>query len=487
MTLKPFTVDHFVGWAHELTLDTGERWVVEDFFAEFVDDYFEGVPESWLLVPEGNAKTTSLAGLGVYLLEHRFEAMIPWAASSRDQAEIGYRQADGFVRRSPRLKSFLKCKGGYRRIENTLTSGRLQVFAADDGTGDGVIFTDAFLDELHRHKNLALYRIWQGKLDKRGGQMAAISTAGEPGSDFEETRDRIRRETPVIERRDGFIRCRSAHISLHEHAVTDGADVEDMAVVKAANPASFITEKTLANKRGRPTMTPAHWRRFTCNQATRGVSAAITEKEWADAFSEILPPEGEEIWAGLDLGWKADTTAIAPLWMRDPEFRLLFGARILVPPPEGMLDSREIEQAFLEIHERNPIHTVVMDPTRGETISQWIERELGAVVVEYKQTRPLQVLAYTRFMDGLSKGWLKHDGNPELTRHVLNAISYTLPRGDTIFDRPNPSRRNLEAQTRRVIDALDAASFVHSTAVAELYDEEELGLYVFDPHEAVAA
>ena len=39
---------------------------------------------------------------------------------------------------------------------------------------------------------MGLYRDWQGKLGKRDGQIVTISTAGEPGSEFEQARDTIR-------------------------------------------------------------------------------------------------------------------------------------------------------------------------------------------------------------------------------------------------------------------------------------------------------
>lgn len=226
--LDPLSAEHFRAWALELALDNGEAWVVEPHFLDIVSDYFAGIPEVWDIRPEGNAKTTEWSGLAVYLLEHRHRAWIPWAASSRDQAEIGYRQAEGLVLSSPRLRSVMKCQEGYRRIKNTLTNGRIQVFAADDNHADGIIPTDAFLDELHRHKNLRLYRTWRGKLLKRGGQMATFSTAGEPGGEFEETRERIRHETPLVTERPGYRLFRSAAIAMHEYAVPEGGNVEDM-------------------------------------------------------------------------------------------------------------------------------------------------------------------------------------------------------------------------------------------------------------------
>lgn len=462
--LEPFTSESFRVWALDLELDSGENWVVEPWFLEFAADYFEGVPESWLIVPEGNSKTTSTAGLALYLLEHRHRAAIPWAASSREQAEIGYRQAEGFVLSSARLRGFLKCQEGYRRIKNMRNPGRIQVFAADDKHADGIIPTDAFLDELHRHKDLRLYRTWRGKLLKRGGQIATISTAGEPGDEFEATRERIRQSTPVVFRRSGYVKCRSESIVLHEYAVDEGADLTDMALVKLANPFSGVTVEALAAKHASPTMTPGHWSRFVCNVPTRGESAAIQEREWFEAATGEVIPLGEPVWLGLDVAWKWDTTAMVPLWVRDAGFRLLGPASILVPPRDGTsLDPNEVERALVLVHERNPLHTVVMDTSRAEQLASWISDEFGATVIDRPQSNKEATQDYDRFMEALRMGWLRHSGDAGLTRHALNAVARVLPQGDARFDRPSQTRQSSE-QDRRVIDALTAAAMVHSFA-----------------------
>jgi phage terminase large subunit-like protein len=464
-TPSSFTVEHFRRWALELELDNGKPWIVEPYFEQCVEDYFAGLRENWWLVPEGNAKTTSVAGLAVYLLEHRGCAEIPWAASARDQAEIGYRQAAGFIRRSERLSQLMRCYDGYRRIVNLETGGRIQVFAADDRTGDGVIPTDAFLDELHRHPDLRLYRTWQGKLDKRGGQLATISTAGEPGSDFEETRTFIRQSVPIVESMPGFVRCRSDAIAFHEYAVPEGGDVEDMETVKLANPFGAITVESLARKRATPTMTLPHWTRFTCNIATRSEMAAIMESEWADAATTDEIPEGAEVWLGIDVAWKWDTTAIVPLYWRDAEYRLLGPATILVPPRDGTsLDPALVEAAVLEFREAYRVDTVVMDTSKAEQLAAWIESELGCNVIDRQQTNALACVDFARFMEALREGWLHHSGDQGMREHALNAVARVLPGGDARFDRPAANRRSPE-QNRRVIDALTAASMVHSVRV----------------------
>ena len=190
--LKPFTIEHFAKWTGNLTLDSGEKWVPEPFQLAFVKDVFHGYPSCWLIVPEGNGKTTLVAGLALYFCEFSPQPVsIPVAASARDQAEILYRQAEGFVLRSKPLHDLVssalqvirgklklevprfRALPGHRRIEHYKGS-RIQVQAADERTGDGVIFRLALIDELHRHRNLALWRTWAGKIFKQGGQVIVI-------------------------------------------------------------------------------------------------------------------------------------------------------------------------------------------------------------------------------------------------------------------------------------------------------------------------
>src|SRR5207249_11002872 len=134
----------------------------------------------------GNAKTTLCAGLALYKCQFKQSAYVPVAAASRDQAEIIYRQAEGFVSRSRAIRDKFTCLRGYRRIRCDEMGSEIQIFAADDRTGDGVIPDLAFAEELHRQRDMRLYRTWRGKLEKKGGQIVAISTSGEPGSEFEE-------------------------------------------------------------------------------------------------------------------------------------------------------------------------------------------------------------------------------------------------------------------------------------------------------------
>lgn len=305
-----------------------------------------------------------------------------------------------------------------------------------------------------------------GKLRKRGGQIIVISTAGEPGGEFEETRKQMRTQAPVIERRETFVRAAADTWVLHDWALPEDGDPEDLGLVERANPLSHVTRESLEEKFALPGMTMAHWRRFTCNLPTRESGSAISEAEWHAAVSQEPLPEGVPVVLGVDLGWKYDTTALVPLWVRDPEYRLLGPATVLEPPRNGaMLDPHLVEDAIAAIHERNPLELVVMDMHGGAQLAQWIEETFRCPVVDRSQTNTWKALDYARFTEALRAGWLWHSGDESLTRHVMNATAKQLPGGDIVFERPHRSRTGGDQlQAARVIDALVAAAMAHTAA-----------------------
>jgi phage terminase large subunit-like protein len=456
---EPFTLEHFRAWSERLKLSNGKHFQLEDYEARFVADVFAGYKECWLLIPEGNGKTTLISLVGLYHIAYRPEAWVPVAAAARDQAvDLIYRVASGFVLRNPHLTAQYRCHPGLRKIDFPAHRSSLKIFAADASTGDGVIPTLMIIEEPHRHKSLDLYMTWAGKLDKEpDAQLLAVSTAGEPGGDFEALREQFRQTATKLEREGCFVRAESPTSVLHEYAIPEDGDPEDLELVKAANPFSAITLATLEAKRSRPSWNLAHWRRFTCNLPTRGDDAAITEAEWFAQQTNERIPAGESVWVGLDIGWKYDTTAAVPLWDRDPHFRLFGPARVIEPPRDGnQMHPDEVKRVLIEIKERNPIHTVVMDMSNGSDIAAWIEDELGAQVVDRQQHNSLAVLDYQRFTEALRQGWLWHSGDAVLSRHVLNAVARVLPQGEIRFDHPRKSRLT------RPIDALQAAAMVHT-------------------------
>jgi phage terminase large subunit-like protein len=172
---------------------------------------------------------------------------------------------------------------------------------------------------LHVQKDLGLYRMWRGKCRKRGAQMLGISTAGEPGTDFEETRDRLRERAIERERvRLCWHRYVTPGLVMHEFKVPSVEQARDLDVVKAANPLSAVTKAQLAELLADETLDWGEdWLRKTCNIPARSSEAAISDADWDDAQVDEEIPAGVPVWVGADFAWSLDTTALVPLWVKD--------------------------------------------------------------------------------------------------------------------------------------------------------------------------
>ena len=470
---EPFTLDHFRKYVDLLVFDDGEKRGLEDWQLEVTADIFAGFREVWMVVPEGNGKSTLVSAVALYGADYSESPWIPISASTAKQARIIYDQAAGFVQRTEGMESRFRCYGGYKLIRSLRNGGiGIEVFAADAGGGDGVIpYPYAIGDELHR-TDMSLYRLWKGKLRKRSGQILGISTAGEPETPFENMRDDIRRKASDRKREGAHLRAEGEGLVLHEWMVASDDECSDMEAVKAANPLSTITQTTLREDFNSPTTDLGDWKRLKCNRPTRSAQSAITDKEWDDAQVDAKDAGAEM--AGFDVGWKWDTTAIQPLVTGKQ--RILTAPKVLTPPRDGSsLHPDEIKSAFFALLEDHPLKTIVMDMHRAEDIAAWIEDELGITVIDRQQSNTLAVADYDAFMDGLRNGTLKHTGDPEQRRQVLNAIARRLPGGDYRFDRPSSVRANKREQDRRVIDVLSAASMV-----VEYSNRAEPELSVYD-------
>jgi hypothetical protein len=442
--------------------------------------------------------------------------MIPVGAASREQAEILYRQAEGFVLRTPGMRQRFKCQEGYRRVKCLRTGGRLQVYAADDRTGDGIIPGGvALLDELHRQRDLRLLRTWVGKLGKRGAQLVGISTAGEPGSEFEEARARIHRQALEVIELPGHVRVRGEGIILHDYRVARREDAKDMAIVAQSNPLPAITPETLAKKHASPTMTDAHWLRMVCNIASRETSTPITP-ELLDplAITEVEDPDLEGF-GWLDLGWKIDTTAVGVLLWESDERRIAAGFKVLEPP----VDEADIVAAILHLQLRfTGLRGFVMDPNAGgQQMAQLLEKgEHPLQTDDDKRARydlpplngtpaePLEFWAHSQDPAPMSQAsmrldealrgstdeqgdlirpatlrWVKEGDWEAFRRHCLNGARKDISTSGDKWRYDRPADAKGERRKKYPNDALIGLAMGHNIAIEEIQDESGFTVEVF--------
>lgn len=454
-------------------LDNGDQWEPDDFQCDVAHDHFAGAPELWLLIPEGNGKTTFMGGFSLYHADYTESASVLLAASSRDQCGLLLGQAAGFVYRTPGLNNKrFRVFEGYRRISALRTHGVIQVFAADDRTGDGVIPTLALLDELHRHRDLRLYRTWVGKLLKRDGQLVAISTAGEPNGEFEQTRARIHASaTESEERGPCFVRSVGEGIVLHDYRLGDKDKAHDLDVVKLANPLSTIEVDGLRRKHDSPTMTEAHWLRFVCNVAARAEGAWLDSRSGWDAGAapgtEFEP--GEEVVLGIDPAWHFDTCGIVALKRLEspedePERVRMYAqpVAILKPGDDSSVPVWRVKELILEAAERWRVVAIGYDRNRGfEQLAQELSDDHGLNMVAVPMNGSVWAPLTASMRSAINRGDVEHPGDQEFTQHVLS--------GET---KDGPEGPRLHGRTREKVDALMAMGI--AWRVLETFDSRPL-------------
>jgi len=296
-----------------------------------------------------------------------------------------------------------------------------------------VLPTLAQVDELHRHKNAGLYGVFRDGLGPRQGRMITISTAGD---DHESPLGQMRSAAhalPGMVREGAYRRGRSDDFAMHEWALDDDQDRDDMDVVKTANPASWQTPEELERRFLSPSMKPWQWARFACGIWMFGEAGAISETEWkaCEDGAAVIPADATGVVIGVDLGWRWDTTAIVPVWPSDEGMLVVGEERIVVPPRDGSATPyKEIWDRVVEVSERYTHPVFVVDPEAGgEQLAQQIDAELDAQVVEYSQKPSPMALAAQRLSEAVSGRRLRHPGSSELTRHVLAAAPKSVGEG----------------------------------------------------------
>jgi phage terminase large subunit-like protein len=285
--------------------------------------------------------------------------------------------------------------------------------------------TLAVLEELHRHRTLRLYRTWRGKIEKRGGQIVAISTAGEPDGEFEEVRARMRSDATSTSTKAGFCRATTKDYVLHEYAVPDGKDPDVMADVKLANPLKAITLAQLKRKYASPSMTPGHWRRFCCGLPAGLEDQPIAAEDWDRLAVDIGGvEEGEPVVLVPSVGHNA---AIAIAATR-PDGRVAVRVEVLSPSDGGsmLVSTEERLMALSETYDVVGVH----HPLGAFTRSADLLASKGLPMIQAPHS-PVRLSEASGTFDRLLRsGHLMHDGDRTFRAHALSATRKSSETGE---------------------------------------------------------
>jgi phage terminase large subunit-like protein len=472
--MSALSLPDFEAFCSRVVLDTGAPMVLEDFQREMVADFVDpDVRETWCVLPEASGKSTLLGVYALYTLMRTPGANVVLASVTQQQAGSAmFRQASDAISRSPGLDRYLRAVDGRLRIYGP-AKARLDVKPSTPRTAQGSIPNLVIVDELGELASMELARMLRGKLSKRAGaKMIVVSSAGEPGGEFETTLEEIRNGAELVERDGRHSRYRTGATVVHEWRLVEGDDLTDWHLLKQANPLSSVTPDTLREKWESPTTNRSHFSRYTGGRAEYSEDHVISREVWDSAAVDFAELDGEVFFrqlVGLDFAQSYDDLALVPATLHRSGLVLLGPATLLEPSRPGEPIPLELMQVAVSelVNSLGGVYEVWLNPAAGSSpLEEWINEHIAPVTV-YGMTQPEALDLTETFLAALHDGKLKHTGDAALTQHVLNATARYSWDGDRFaFTRPHESRR-AKVQTTRRIDALSAATLaVKGAAVA---------------------
>jgi phage terminase large subunit-like protein len=485
VTLAEYAVatrgEHFAWWAEnycEQSVDVfaGKPLALEQWQRDFLDEALavdeDGAP-AWssvcLVVPRKQGKTTLLAAYALWhLLEHDGAPEILLAASSDKQAGRLFDAVAQFARRSDFLREQVHVRDYAGEIARVDGNGKIIRLSSDPERLHGYNPSLVIVDELHAWQAPRLRRAWAALTTAGGARKSAqvftITTAGE--SHTRETSilgrliDGNERQSDVDKHGALTISRNFAGRTLVWKYEAKTADPFDTAAVKAANPASWITEDYLAKQAANPELSPDEFLQLhACVWSSGSRRAWIPRGQWQQLeVPDLTIPDDAELFIGIDAALNDDTVAVSWAWRIPDSERIgvkchVIGAKRGVPchelVAERSMDPRIAIEVVQDLAKKHKIREVAYDPNRFELAARILDEE-GFTVVDAWGKRANQTRAWAAWYDGVTTQRIAHDGDLVLAEHVTHAEAEHTENGWKV--------RKIRGQGRVKIDALVAAA-----------------------------
>lgn len=408
--------------------------------------YFAGVRHVLVLIPKNNGKTSLLAGLAIYHLLTTPVPRVYIAASNIKQAKTMYNEAVRIVKCQKEWRRRLVPRPGYRAIHYAggEDKGSLEVLASDKldkGSVEGIGPTLMIIEELHAHVNNAIYSAGRKGLNKRNGQMVSISTAG---SSLQSVLGRIRANAMKLAHKIKrgsltLIRSDDGQFAMLEWSIGEKADYTNMAVVKKANPASFVTEGGLAEIWNDPETTDTDFKRYC------GGLFSMPEGRWLDVEHwdpnidrnvsklktlEQKIPRAEQVILGYDHARHEDHAFLVAVYPdpdldleKDEPRALVIPVAEWIPDEEhkGVVPYWKIKQAMREACERWTVAAIGYDKLGGFANAAEDLEDEGLPMVAVSMNSAIWGPLTAQLLAAIKTGRLRHDGDPRLRAHFQAA------------------------------------------------------------------
>lgn len=427
-------------------------------------------------VPRKNAKTTKLAGVGLYMLvaDEEWGAEVYSAATTRDQARIVF----DIAQQMARMDGAFRARFGVEVLTHSIlardTAGKFAPLSADGSTLDGLNVSCAVIDELHAHRTRAVYDVLDTGTGARGQPLIwAITTAGSNRAGVcYDLRDYLTRVLNSTLQRHGGMGYEVKGAALEDDAlwgiiytIDDADDPLDEAAWAKANPNYAVSVdvedmRRLATKAKASPQALSQFLTKRLNVWVNADSAWMNMLRWdacADPMLRIEDFTADPCVIALDAAFKKDLFAKVRLFRRGD--RMVAFGRYYMPEavvqsdgnehlaawaragwirttPGEVLDIAVVREELLDDTRRFDVREVPYDPAQITPFAAELLNEHGVPMVELRAT----VLNFSPAMKELEErvtsgpARFAHAGDPVLSWAISNVVCHRDAK-DNIYPR----------------------------------------------------
>lgn len=442
------------------------------------------------MIPRGNRKTSLAAALA--LLHTIGPEKVPagqviFAASDREQAGLGFKEAANIVRIDERLVAATRIYDAHnsaKKIVYPKFGVELQAISSDGAAQHGKTPAFVLVDEIHVWKGRDLWEALKSGMVKTSGTLMVIATTAGRGSEnigFEQY-DYARRVA------SGEI-VNPAYLPIIFEAANDN-DWQDEALWHRVNPGlahgfpNLDALRTAAKEAEHRPADRAAFKQFNLNIWQAHSRDPLFDMATYDAGKiplDLADMEELPCFIGVDLSRSGDLTAVVAAW-RNPDGTITVHPWFFVPADDlkgraerdgvpyeqwrddglitvidgPVIEPEEVENQIRELCARFRVEEIAFDPYDARMIMQHLHDD-GLPAVEMRQgplTMGPAIADLERVVNGRA---LRHAGHPILRHHFDSVV---VSRGDSGLPRMHKGKN-----TDRIDGAVAAAMAVSRAAL----------------------
>ena len=453
-------------------LDPWQERIVRRIYGPRRPDGTRIVREVVLLLPRGNRKT-SLAG-ALSLLhtigpERRPGGEALFAASDREQAGYGFKEAAGIIREDARLVKATKIYDAHNSVKKIVfrkDSSFLTAISGEGAPAHGRTPAFAFIDELHVWKNDELWKaIESGMLKTRGALLVIATTAGRGQENIAfETIERARQVAL------GNIDDPTVLPVLFETA--PDADWKDESLWHRVNPGLSLGYQDIEGMRklarkGETSITAREtFRQYNLNVWLDASTDPFVDMTIYDKGNRPIPDDidGLPAWIAVDMSTTTDLTAVVVCVRKDDDFIVLpyffcpgdnlrgRGERDHVhyvgwaergyinPTPGNVIDYSAVEQCIREQCDRFSVQEIGFDKAYAQPVMAPLLND-GLPVVVIDQGWQTQTPALRDLEKAILEERFVHAGHPVLRWNFDNIAVHSWGNSNRAFRKDKSTGR----------------------------------------------